>query len=233
MVGNDAVGRWDYLGLAIVTDDKNEKYRDKIKAALEKVTGATLKWVKYTGSATCKGFKKKEGFRLEKVKDGTIKGNWDRVKDAIEKDSPLYVIAQTLVTGEKQVASHKDACCHGRRVTITENTDPQIPLEDGKDETGKRKWKVGSSGWEWTLWHELVGHGIEGHDHYHNRKNSHSTNPDADPEEANMKKAPDRPDWIENEGRRIWNKHHPNNPVPLRRPTHHDRSENEIEKDRR
>jgi len=220
-VENDPAGRIDLLGLLVVTDDKDENYRKKILDALKKVTGAELEWQPYAGTASCKGFDEKLGYSVKVVKPGTIAGNWNRIKDAIEKNSPLWVIAQTLVTGKPDPQGDNNACCYGHRVTITLNSKSQVPLEDGMDDKGRRKWKKQDSGWEWTLWHELVGHGIMGGDHPgHHRDNSATHNPDADPYETNVNKAPDKPVWYENEGRRNYNEVHPDTPVPLQRPTY-------------
>jgi RHS repeat-associated protein len=219
-VGNASVGRIDSLGLLVATDDEDKAYRKEILDALEKVTGAKLDWETYAGTANCKGLDEKKGYSIKVVTAGTIAGNWNRIKDAIEGKAPVYVIAQTLIDGKPYPQGDTNACCIKKRVTITKNSKVQVPLEDGKDDKGRRKWKDQDSGWEWTLWHELVGHGVIGGQHFDHPDNAESTNPGTDPYEPDMKKAPDLAVWFENEGRRNYNLAYPDNPVLLVRPTY-------------
>jgi RHS repeat-associated protein len=52
-VSNDGVGKWDYLGNIIISDE-GEEYRKKVKESLEKITGAKLKWEPHTTKTECK-----------------------------------------------------------------------------------------------------------------------------------------------------------------------------------
>jgi hypothetical protein len=219
-VGNDGLSNYDYLGLLIATDDQDISYRNKIIEALEKITGADLEWTEYKGG-TCPGkFDEKNAVQIKVIKSGTIVKNWSLIADAIKNARPVHIIAQTLREGDPSPLGKDHACCIRNRTTITIDSDPKVPFLKGKNSDGSYDYGEDSQGWEWTLWHELVGHSIKGGDHYKHEPNTASKNPNADPHERDVEKAPDEATWYENEARREYNKKYPQNPVQIRRPTY-------------
>jgi integrase/recombinase XerD len=210
-VGNNGVNYVDGLGHRIVTDDENEAYRKQIKEALELLTGAELEWTKYNSpsKSCCDGFDEKKGWMLQKKKDGTVENMWNRIKESIESDSPIYVIAQTDIEGN---STNTNANCEKNRVMINMILKIKMPIDTpGKTQEEEAPWAI-------TLWHELVGHGILGGDHYHQDDNTVTGNPKG--EKDNAGKVPDVPIEIENEARKRWNEVHQDDPIPMRRPTY-------------
>ena len=213
-VGNDGMNQVDLLGQRIVTDDKDEEYRKQIEEAIEILTGSELQWEKYNSDSRCDGFDEKNGWMLVVKTPGTAIVMWDRIKNALADNRPIYVISQTDINGKTTTTN---ADCTDNRVAIAKTLDIMLPIDTfGKTIEQEAPWAI-------TLWHELVGHGIAGGDHWPFDINTVTKNPKGEskkPENGKPPEPPDLPNSIENEARRRWNEVYPENPIPMRRPTY-------------
>jgi RHS repeat-associated protein len=173
-VSNDGVGKWDYLGNIIISDE-GEEYRKKVKESLEKITGAKLKWEPHTTKTECKDIDENKLWIL--VEENTGKGEGKLYNDLMEginapeknngaADKGVQALIIIIKQEKDGVANLTGACCDVasriRRLHLHDKADAD--MTSSSDETIK-------SGFDGLLWHELVGHGIKGLKHPTGRDN--------------------------------------------------------------
>lgn len=239
-VDNNCVNSLDALGLIIATFDGSASYQEKIRKALEDMTGAKFSWTKYEklkdvkcpkpGDDTAVDDEKKgEVYVLTLTSPGTVKNMWDRLRPIIE-DKEMTVIAQQKIGEDEKKREillppdDTNACCIHRRVVITEAAKIYHNVETGRDSDDKIKYEKDKdpTPWDVNLWHELAGH--YKNDHFGTDPlNDAKDNPTGKGEvrggnRENRDYPPDVPIAIENEARQRWNKVHPDKKVRMRVP---------------
>ena len=211
---NDGVGRIDFLGNKIITDQPQE-YREVIKLALQKVTKSELRWdCEPLDGLNIKDYNEKDSWTLKEVKPGSGKVWTDLLKGFAA--SPVIA----LRNGKVKDNASADKGRNPRSVYISSEAKTRVPFATGKTgEDGEPIYEVGDQPFEMLLWHELVGHAILENGHPKQLWNTYSF--------KRLKRIRESPRWkigdpailIENEAGAILA------PTKSRRPQYYDKKE--------